>query len=97
MSGFSKKKLFYFQLRRSVIVAGGTMQPISEFREQLFQNAGAELSRIIAFSCGHVIPPENILPIIVSEGPSGKKLDFSFEFRNSDAVVRNCFLFTLKF
>ncbi|KAK7604095.1 hypothetical protein V9T40_004368 [Parthenolecanium corni] len=72
---------------RSVIVAGGTMQPISEFREQLFQNAGAELSRIIAFSCGHVIPPENILPIIVSEGPSGKKLDFSFEFRNSDAVM----------
>lgn len=85
------RALLHFRLRRSVIVAGGTMQPISEFREQLFQNAGAELSRITAFSCGHVIPPENILPIIVTKGPSGKILDFSYESRNTVAVVRFSF------
>lgn len=63
------------------------MQPMSEFREQLFQNAGADPTRIITFSCAHVIPPENILPIVLCNGPSGKQLDFSFQNRNSLVVV----------
>lgn len=63
------------------------MQPISEFQEQLFQNAGAELSRITTFSCGHVIPPENILPIVLCSGPSGRQLDFSFQTRNTPVLV----------
>lgn len=75
-------------MKRSVIVAGGTMQPISEFREQLFQNAGADLSRILTFTYGHVVPSENILPIIVCNGPSGKQLDYSYQNRNTLALVR---------
>ena len=66
---------------RSIIVAGGTMQPISEFREQLFVNAGAQLERISVFSCGHVIPKENVLPILVTNGPTGTQFDFSYSKR----------------
>lgn len=63
------------------------MQPLSEFREQLFQNAGADSSRILDFSCGHVIAPENILPIVLCNGPSGKQLDFSYQNRNTCIMV----------
>ena len=48
---------------RSIIVAGGTMQPLSEFRDQLFVQAGAEPSRVMHFGCDHVVPGENILPL----------------------------------
>ncbi|XP_067011549.2 ATP-dependent DNA helicase DDX11 isoform X2 [Anabrus simplex] len=72
---------------RAVIVAGGTMQPIEEFRDQLFAMAGGNPERVFQFSCGHVIPPENILPIILSSGPSGKQLDFSYQARNSLATL----------
>lgn len=64
------------------------MQPLSEFRDQLFKNAGADSSRITDFSCGHVIPPENILPIIVCSGSSGKQLDYSYQTRNSLFMVK---------
>lgn len=63
------------------------MQPISEFRDQLFKNAGAEASRIVDFACGHVIQPENILPIIVCSGSSGKQLDFSYQARDTLIMV----------
>lgn len=66
---------------RSVIVAGGTMKPISEFKNRLFINAGAEPERIIEFACDHIIPPENILPIIVTRGAKNDPLLFNFENR----------------
>ncbi|KAK3909935.1 ATP-dependent DNA helicase DDX11, partial [Frankliniella fusca] len=72
---------------RSVIVAGGTMQPISEFQDQLFLSAGGSLERISTFSCGHIIPPENILPIALGSGPSGKHFDFSYAQRDSPDMI----------
>ena len=48
---------------RSIIVAGGTMHPLSEFRDQLFLQAGAKPNRVVNFSCDHVVPGKNILPI----------------------------------
>ena len=48
---------------RSIIVAGGTMHPLSEFRDQLFLQAGAKIDRVMNFSCDHVVPGENILPL----------------------------------
>ncbi|KAJ8975064.1 hypothetical protein NQ317_005781 [Molorchus minor] len=68
---------------RSVIVAGGTMKPNSEFRDRLFINAGATSDRIMEFSCGHIIPPENILPIIMTKGSKQDNLLFNFENRMS--------------
>ncbi|KAH0617052.1 hypothetical protein JD844_028656, partial [Phrynosoma platyrhinos] len=66
---------------RAVIIAGGTMQPVADFREQLLLCAGVSTERIEEFSCGHVIPPDNILPIILCSGPSNQQLEFTYEKR----------------
>ncbi len=67
---------------RSVVVAGGTMQPPSEFVDQLFVPCGAKRERVELFSCGHVVPGESVLPLVVPCGPSGRQLDFSYERRD---------------
>ncbi|KAM6425490.1 ATP-dependent DNA helicase DDX11 [Rhynochetos jubatus] len=67
---------------RAVIIAGGTMQPVADFREQLLSRAGVDPARVVEFSCGHVIPPENILPIILCSGPSNQQLEFTYETRD---------------
>ncbi|XP_075711853.1 ATP-dependent DNA helicase DDX11 isoform X2 [Rhinoderma darwinii] len=66
---------------RSVIIAGGTMQPVSAFKQQLLIAAGLQPDRIVEFSCGHVIPPENILPIVLCSGPTNHQLEFTYEKR----------------
>ncbi|XP_015264201.1 PREDICTED: probable ATP-dependent RNA helicase DDX11 [Gekko japonicus] len=66
---------------RAVIIAGGTMQPVADFREQLLTSVGVDAGRIEEFSCGHVIPPDNILPIVLCSGPSGQQLEFTYEKR----------------
>uniref|UniRef100_A0A672VFX9 ATP-dependent DNA helicase DDX11 n=1 Tax=Strigops habroptila TaxID=2489341 RepID=A0A672VFX9_STRHB len=67
---------------RAVIIAGGTMQPVADFREQLLSCAGVDPARVVEFSCGHVIPPENILPIILCSGPSNQQLEFTYLTRD---------------
>ncbi|XP_071951363.1 ATP-dependent DNA helicase DDX11-like [Antedon mediterranea] len=67
---------------RSVIVAGGTMQPVDEFKHQLFSSAGVTPDRILEFSCGHVIAPENLLAIAMAHGPSGLQMDFTYQSRD---------------
>ncbi|XP_040452953.1 ATP-dependent DNA helicase DDX11 isoform X1 [Falco naumanni] len=67
---------------RAVIIAGGTMQPVADFREQLLSCAGMDPARVMEFSCGHVIPPENILPIILCNGPSNQQLEFTYQTRD---------------
>ncbi|RZB39133.1 putative ATP-dependent RNA helicase DDX11, partial [Asbolus verrucosus] len=69
------------QQARSVIVAGGTMKPNEEFRDRLFISSGAPPERILEFSCDHIIPPENILPIILTEGSKREKLLFNYDNR----------------
>lgn len=76
---------------KSVIVAGGTMQPISEFKNDLFIKAGASEDRIVEFMCGHVIPKENILPMILCSGPSNQIFDFSYQERESSQMVSQFF------
>nr|XP_046251064.1 ATP-dependent DNA helicase DDX11 [Scatophagus argus]XP_046251065.1 ATP-dependent DNA helicase DDX11 [Scatophagus argus] len=72
---------------RAVIIAGGTMQPVSDFKQELLFSAGVEEERITEFSCGHVIPPENILPLVLCSGPSGQELDFTFQNRDSPRMM----------
>ena len=71
----------------SVVVAGGTMRPISEFRDQLFVSAGADPARVTSFSCDHVVPGQNMLPLVISSGPSGARLDFSYQFRDKKETL----------
>ncbi|KAK3592699.1 hypothetical protein CHS0354_037835 [Potamilus streckersoni] len=75
------------QEARAVIVAGGTMQPADEFRDQLFHAAGVTSSRIQEFSCGHVIPSNQLLPIALSTGPTGIQLDFTFQNRMKSQLL----------
>ncbi|XP_072551300.1 ATP-dependent DNA helicase DDX11 [Salminus brasiliensis] len=72
---------------RAVIIAGGTMQPVADFKEQLLLSAGVSEERIAEFSCGHVIPPENILPIVLCAGPSGQGLEFTFQTRDTPQMM----------
>nr|GMD33796.1 ATP-dependent DNA helicase DDX11 [Ipomoea batatas] len=70
---------------RAVILAGGTLQPIEETKERLFPSLQPD--KLHFFSCGHIIPSENILPIAVSHGPSGHPFDFSYNTRTSSIMI----------
>ncbi|OJD29995.1 atp-dependent rna helicase chl1 [Diplodia corticola] len=70
---------------RAVILAGGTMSPMSDYSQHLLSYLPA--SRIMTLSCGHVIPPSNLLAWPVTSGPSGAPFDFRFEKRNSEAMM----------
>uniref|UniRef100_A0A8D2DQ60 DEAD/H-box helicase 11 n=1 Tax=Sciurus vulgaris TaxID=55149 RepID=A0A8D2DQ60_SCIVU len=72
---------------RAVVIAGGTMQPVSDFREQLLACAGVEAERVVEFSCGHVIPPDNILPLIICSGPSNQQLEFTYQKRELPQMI----------
>ncbi|KAJ7163289.1 helicase C-terminal domain-containing protein [Mycena filopes] len=50
---------------RSVILAGGTMSPISDVINQLFAQLPAE--KISNFSCGHIIPESSLRTIVIGE------------------------------
>jgi chromosome transmission fidelity protein 1 len=58
---------------------------MSDFRSQLVPYlSDKELS---FFTCGHVIPQENLLTTIVSKGPSGKPLVYKQQQQKDPAVV----------
>lgn len=60
---------------RCVVLAGGTMEPIAEFRRQLFGAVPAE--RFTAYACGHIVPKDNVLGAVVHAGPKGLPLEFT--------------------
>ncbi|KIK59311.1 hypothetical protein GYMLUDRAFT_1004719 [Collybiopsis luxurians FD-317 M1] len=70
---------------RAVIIAGGTMSPISDVQNQLFSHLSPE--RMTSFSCGHIIPPENVLTLAVTKGPSGRELDFRAGKQGDQSVL----------
>uniref|UniRef100_A0A2K5QEG5 DEAD/H-box helicase 11 n=1 Tax=Cebus imitator TaxID=2715852 RepID=A0A2K5QEG5_CEBIM len=72
---------------RAVVIAGGTMQPVSDFRQQLLACAGVEPERVVEFSCGHVIPPDNILPLVICSGISNQPLEFTFQKRELPQMI----------
>lgn len=74
---------------RSLVLAGGTMEPVSDFHLQLFP--GLPESKFANFSCGHVIPKENLATLVVPKGPSGKALEFTYERLKGDDGLVGCF------
>ncbi|KAF4591168.1 ATP-dependent DNA helicase chl1 [Pleurotus pulmonarius] len=70
---------------RAVILAGGTMSPMSDVISQLFYPL--ESTRLSTFSCGHIMPPSNLLAVAFGNGPSGVELDYRAEQQQSDKVV----------
>ncbi|XAR50639.1 RNA helicase [Bertholletia excelsa] len=69
----------------AVILAGGTLQPINETKERLFPWLTSD--QLHFFSCNHIVPPESILPIAVSQGPTGQSLDFSYNYRSLPIMI----------
>ncbi|KAI0050362.1 DNA repair helicase [Auriscalpium vulgare] len=59
---------------RAVILAGGTMSPMSDFTAQLFSHVPA--NKLALFSCSHIIPPSNLLTLAISRGPRSGELTF---------------------
>uniref|UniRef100_A0A2N9EY99 Helicase ATP-binding domain-containing protein n=1 Tax=Fagus sylvatica TaxID=28930 RepID=A0A2N9EY99_FAGSY len=70
----------------AVLLAGGTLQPIEETRERLFP--WLPPNQLHFFSCIHIVPPESILPVAVSRGPSGQSFDFSYSSRSSAIMIQ---------
>lgn len=86
---------------RCVVLAGGTMAPvrrgslsvghadhegqISVFEQQLLPFLPQD--KLSSFSCGHVIPPENLSAVVLSKGPGGHPLTFNFEKRSDVTLV----------
>ncbi|WRT67408.1 uncharacterized protein IL334_004379 [Kwoniella shivajii] len=70
---------------RSVILAGGTMEPISDFLQQLFPSLPKD--RFATLSCAHVIPKENLLTQVVSVGPRKTEFEFKYSNRDNDALL----------
>lgn len=62
------------------------MEPISEFKALLSSKTDADTINIVR--CDHVVPPDNVLGICLSKGPSNVPLNFSYENRKSDELVR---------
>lgn len=60
---------------------------MSDFREQLLACAGVDADRVVEFSCGHVIPPDNILPLVICCGPANQQLEFTYQKRELPEMV----------
>ncbi|TYJ52793.1 hypothetical protein B9479_006597 [Cryptococcus floricola] len=67
---------------RSVVLAGGTMEPVSDFMNQLFPTIPRD--RFSTLSCAHVIPKQNLLTQVVCSGPKKTEFEFKFGNRNDD-------------
>ncbi|PIA96360.1 ATP-dependent RNA helicase chl1 [Cercospora beticola] len=66
---------------RSVILAGGTMSPMEDYKQQLFPY----LNDITTFSCGHLIPPNNLFVRTIPSDNEGS-IDFTFKSRDKNML-----------
>lgn len=67
---------------RSLVLIGGTMEPVSEFVDLLFTPLGITQEKLVNYSCDHVIPDKNILPLCLGRGPRAKVRLNNFDFLN---------------
>lgn len=78
------------QETRAIILAGGTMSPLSDFKMQLIPDLPEE--RFHHFSCGHIVPHTSIQTTVLRSGPSGEEFHFTYEKRSDPRLVRVGFL-----
>ncbi|XP_033171454.1 ATP-dependent DNA helicase DDX11 [Drosophila mauritiana] len=70
---------------RAIVIAGGTMQPTQELKEQLF--TGCQ-DRLVERFYNHVVADDAVLPFVICNGPSGAPLSFKFAHRASAEMLR---------
>lgn len=71
---------------KCVILAGGTMEPMDEFKDYLFPYLSND--QIVKYSCNHIIPDRNLETFIVNQ----QGLEFTYLNRNNLSLI-NDFLF----
>lgn len=69
-----------------MILASGTLSPLSVIKTQLFSEKSVQ-DRITTFSCRHIVPQENVLALSLAQGPSTKPLDLRFENRSKTETL----------
>jgi chromosome transmission fidelity protein 1 len=74
-----------FAEARSVVIAGGTMAPLSDFGQQLLSYLSED--HIKPLACAHVVPAAHVLARAVAMGPSGHKLEFKYEQRKDTKML----------
>ncbi|KAL4995701.1 helicase C-terminal domain-containing protein [Aspergillus recurvatus] len=72
---------------RAVILAGGTMSPMSEYMNHLFSYVPRD--RLNIFSYGHVIPPENLTAHNLARGVTGCEFDFTYDGRDAEKMIHD--------
>lgn len=70
---------------RAVILAGGTMSPMSDYVSHLFPYLPPD--RIRTLSCGHVVPATSLFASPIATGPNGLVFDFTYSNRTSYAMI----------
>jgi len=80
---------------RAVIFCGGTLSPMSETISQLIS---PEIqNRVVSKSVSHVISPQNVNISLISTGPSGAKLNFSYESRFESKMITELGMIVLNY
>ncbi|RLV93694.1 ATP-dependent DNA helicase CHL1 [Spathaspora sp. JA1] len=66
---------------KCILLCGGTMEPMSDYIDYLFPSVPQE--KINKFTCGHIIPQENlkVFPVVEMNG-----LEFEFSFNNRNNI-----------
>lgn len=72
---------------RAVILAGGTMSPMSDYVKHLFSYVPKE--GIVTLSCDHVVPASNLMAWSVERDAQGKEFDFTFQNRQSKGMIES--------
>lgn len=72
---------------RAVILAGGTMSPMSDYAQYLFPYVPP--NRLAMYSFGHVIPPDNLKVLSLAYGSLKRELEFTFEKRKSTHMIED--------
>ncbi|CBF82692.1 DNA helicase [Aspergillus nidulans FGSC A4] len=70
---------------RAVILAGGTMSPMSDYLNHLFSYVPKD--RLNTFSYGHVIPSENLTAHTLARGVTGCEFDFTYAGRDAEKMI----------
>ncbi|CAO1612759.1 unnamed protein product [Sympodiomycopsis kandeliae] len=70
---------------RSIILAGGTMEPLADLKAQLMPTLPSD--RLTHFSCGHIVPFANLYCSVIPSGPRGSQFDFTFDKRGDSKIL----------
>lgn len=79
---------------RAVILAGGTMSPMTDWADQLFPYLPTE--NLKTYSFGHIVDKSNIMVEPLSKGPTGIEFDCTWSNRRSESMITELALFVEK-